>query len=56
MYLISTKGCQNAKVHNLRIRKTDEAWVSMKDIGDGLSVTNISHLVLKEIYGIYGKR
>ena len=35
MYLISTKGYQNAKVHHLRIRKTDEIWVSMKDIGDG---------------------
>ena len=30
MYLISTKGYQNAKVHHLRIRKTDEIWVSMK--------------------------
>ena len=56
MYLISTKGYQNAKVHHLKIRKTDEIWVSMKDIGDGLGVTNISDLVLKEIYGIYEKR
>ena len=47
MYLISTKGYQNAKVHHLRIRKTDEIQVNMKDIGDGLSVTNISDLVLK---------
>ena len=52
MYLISTKGYQNAEVHHLRIRKTDEIWVSMKDIGDGLGVSNISDLVLKEIYGI----
>ena len=56
MYLISTKGYQNAKVHHLRIIKTDEIWVSMKDIGDCLGVTNISDLVLKEIYGIYEKR
>ena len=28
----------------------------MKDIGDGLGVTNLSDLVLKEIYGIYDKR
>ena len=55
MYLISNKGYQKAKVHSLRIRKTDEIWVSMKDIGDGLGVTNISDLVLKEIYGIYEK-
>ena len=56
MYLISIKGYQNAKVHHLRIIKTDEIWVSMKDIGDCLGVTNISNLVLKEIYGIYEER
>ena len=56
MYLISTQGYTNANVHHLKIRKTDEIWVSMKDIGDGLGVTNISDLVLKEIYGIYEKR
>ena len=56
MCLISTQGFENVNVHCLRIRKTDEIWVSMKDIGDGLGVTNISDLVLKEIYGIYEKR
>ena len=55
MYLISTKGYQNANVHCLRIRKIDEIWVSMKDVGAGLGVTNISDLVLKEICGIYEK-
>ena len=55
MYLISTKGYQNAKVHHLKIRKTDEIWVSMKDIEDGLGVTNISDLVLKQIYGFMKK-
>ena len=56
MYLISTQVYTNAKVHHLKIRKTGEICVSMKDIGDGLGVTNISDLVLKEIYGIYEKR
>ena len=28
----------------------------MKNVGDGLGVKNISDLVLKEIYGIYGKK
>ena len=28
----------------------------MKDSGGGLSVKNVSDLVLKEIYGIYGKK
>ena len=54
--LISAEGYKNAGVNLLKIRKTDEIWVSMKDIGDGLGVTNISDLVLKEIYGIYEKR
>ena len=56
MYLISAEGYKNASVNILKIRKTGEIWVSMKNIGDGLGVTNISDLVLKEIYGIYEKR
>ena len=47
MYLISTEGYKNATVYHLKIRKTAEIWVSMKDIGDGLGVKNISDLVLK---------
>ena len=47
MYLISTQGYTNAKVHHLRIRKTDEIWVSVNNIGDGLGVTNLSDLVFK---------
>ena len=56
MYLISAQGYTNASVNILKIRKTGEIWVSMKNIGDGLGVKNISDLVLKEIYGIYEKR
>ena len=56
MNLISAKGYKNANVHCLKIRKTGELWISMKDVGDGLGVKNISDLVLKEMYGIYEKR
>ena len=56
MYLISAQGYTNAKVQFLKIRKTGELWISIKDIGDGLGVKNISDLVLKEIYGIYEKK
>ena len=28
----------------------------MKDSGEGLGIKNISDLVLKEIYGIHGKK
>ena len=56
MNLISAEGYKNAKVHFLKIRKTGEIWVSMKDVGDGLGVKNITDLVSKEIYGICKKR
>ena len=39
----------------LKIRKTGELWISIKDVGNGLGVKNISDLVSKEIYGIYGQ-
>ena len=56
MYLISVEGYKNADVHFLKVRKNDEIWSSMKDVGNGLGVKNISDLVLKEIYGIYGRK
>ena len=36
----------------LTIKTTSEIWLSMKDVGSGMGVKNISDLVLKEIYGI----
>ena len=56
MYLISAEWYKNAGVHCLKIRKTDKIWVSMKDSRSGLGVKNISDLVLKEKYGICGKK
>ena len=55
MYLISDEGYKSAGVHFLKI-KTDEIWPSIKDVGNGLVVKNISDLVLKEIYGIYREK
>ena len=55
MNLIAAEGYKVAKVHFLKIRKTGELWISMKDVGDWLGVKNISDLVLKEICGIYEK-
>ena len=52
MYLISAEGYKNADVHTLKIKKTSEIWRSMKCVGNGIGVTNISDSVLKEIYGI----
>ena len=52
MYLISAEGYKNPNVEFLTIKKTSKIWVNMKDVGSGMSVKNISDLVLKEIYGI----
>ena len=54
MGLISAKAYENAKVHTIQVK--NDLWVSMKDVGNGLGVKNISDLVLKEIYGAYEKK
>ena len=51
MYLIPAEKYKNAKIDFLTIKTTSEIWASMKDVGSGMGVTNISNLVLKEIYG-----
>ena len=56
MYLISAEKYKNANVSVLRVRKTVEIWVNMKDVHDDLGVKNMSDLVLKEIDGKYEKR
>ena len=56
MSLISAEGYKNAKVSHLKIKETDELWVSMKDVGVGLGVKSISDLVLKEILCIFWKK
>ena len=52
MYLISPEGYKNANFGFLTIKKSGEIWVSMKDVGSGIGVKNISDLVLKEICSI----
>ena len=51
MYLLSAEGYKNSIVHILKVRKTNEIWVSMKDVGSGMGIKNIFDLVLKEIHG-----
>ena len=50
MYLISAEGYINEAVHYLRAQKTGEIWPSIKDVGSGVGVKNMSDLVLKEIH------
>ena len=52
MHLTSAEGYQDANIAFLTIKTINEIWVSMKDIGSGIGVKNISDLVLKEIHGI----
>ena len=54
MDLISVERYNNAGVHTIQVK--NDIWVSMKDVGNGLGVKNISDLVLKEIYGKYKKK
>ena len=56
MSLISAKRYENAGVSHIIIKKTNELWIGMKDVGDGLDIKNISDLVLKEMHGIYEKK
>ena len=53
MDLISVERYNNAGVHTIQVK--NDIWVSMKDVGNGLGVKNISDLVLKEIQGHYEK-
>ena len=53
--LISAEGYKNAGIFCIKIREIDALWVSMKDVGDGLGIKNISDLVLKQIYCICEK-
>ena len=52
MDLISADRYENSKVDFVTIKRTSEIWVSMKDVGSGIDVKNISDLAFKEICGI----
>ena len=45
---MSAEGYKNGRANFLRVQKTSEIWASMKDIGSGMNVKNISDLVLKQ--------
>ena len=56
MNLISAEGYKNAGIYCLKITKTDELWIGMKDVGVELGVKSISDFVSKGICGIYEKK
>ena len=53
MDLISVERYKNAKVSTIQVK--NDFWISIKDVGNGLGVKNISDLVLKEMQGHYEK-
>ena len=55
MSLISIEGYENVNVICLK-NKNGDLWVIMKYVKDGLGVKRMSDLLLKEIYGPYGKK
>ena len=54
MDLILVEGYKNAKVHTIQVK--NDLWISIKYVGNGLGVKNISDLSLKETQGHYEKR
>ena len=54
MDLITVEGYKNAKMHTIQVK--NDLWISIKDVGNGLCVKNISDLVLKEIQCHYAKK
>ena len=53
MVVITVQAYKNAEVHTITVGKRELFWVKMIDVQHGLHVKNISHLVRKEIQGIY---
>ena len=54
MSLISAKAYENAKVYSIQVK--NDLWVSMKNVGNGLGLKNLSDLVSREIHGIYEEK
>ena len=54
MDLILVEGYKNTNVHTIQVK--NGLWISIKDVGNGLGVKNISNLVLKETQGHYEKK
>ena len=48
------KSNKHAKVHTIQVK--NDLWISIKNVGNGLGIKNISDLVLKEIEGHYEKK
>ena len=56
MNLISAEGYKNAGGNLLKIRKTDELWIRMKDVGDGLNIKKILLSFKRNLWYLWKKK
>ena len=53
MVVITFQVCAKSGVHTIKVGNRELFWVKMIDVQKGLGLKNISHLVRKQIQGIY---
>ena len=53
MVVITVQAYAKARVHIIKVGNKELFWVKMIDVQKGLGLKNISHLVRKQIQGIY---
>ena len=56
MYLISAEGYKNAGVHLLRVRKTGQIWVSMKNVHNGYTLKNVRFNFERNTWQVWNKK
>ena len=53
MVVITVQAYAKAGVHTIKVGNRELFWVKMIDVQKGLGLKNISHLVRKQIQGMY---
>ena len=56
MVVITVQGYTNGGVHTIAVGNRELYWVNIIDVQIGLGINNISDLVRKEIYSIFGTK
>ena len=56
MVVITVQAYAKAEVHTIKVGNRELFWVKMIDVQKGLGLKNISHLVRKQIQGMYGTK
>ena len=53
MVVVTVQAYANAGIHTIKVRNKKLFWIKMCDVKKGLGLKNISHLVRKQIQGMY---